>query len=241
VLEALVEENMVVSIHIGTAGIPPYPSLDTPVDWFNSMINMLVAGAVMDWVFSPMLRRFPTLKIAVSEGCIGWVPFMMERADHAYTNHRFWTYQDLHGALPSDIMRRQFLYCFHEDKVGLKNRHDMGVDLIAWECDYPHADSTWPRSPEYLWEIVHGMPRDEIDMITHANALRFFDFDPFRHITRDKATVGALRQLAPHVVTDDQSLGGGRRPQLDKDLNVLTWRALQDLQKSLSEGLELVS
>ena len=237
ILEALVEENMVVSMHIGTAGAPPFPSLDSPLDWFNSMINVLTAGAVMDWVFSPMLRQFPTLKISVSEGCIGWVPFMMERADHAYKNHRFWTYQDLKGVMPSEIMRRQFLYCFHEDKIGMKNRHDMGVELIAWECDYPHADSTWPRSPEYVMSIVDGMPKSEIDMVTHGNTLRFFDFDPFKHIPRERANVGSLRALSPNVVIEDQFFGGGRRPELDKDLNVLTWRALQDLQKTLSEDL----
>lgn len=241
ILEALIEEDMVVSMHIGTAGGLPYPSLDTPVDWNNSMINLLVAGSVIDWVFSPMLRRFPTLKIAVSEGCVGWVPFMMERADTAYKNHKFWTYQDLKGDLPSEIMKRQFLYCFHEDAVGIKNRHDMGVDLIAWECDFPHADSTWPRSPEYVWSLVKDIPREEADKISHGNTMRFFSFDPFKHIPREQATVGALRKLATHVNTEDQSLGGGRRPTLDKDLNVLTARALQDLQKTLSEGLEPVT
>lgn len=241
IFEALVEENMVVSMHIGTAGGFNYPSLDVPVDWQNSMINILVAGALMDWVFSPIVRRFPTLKISVAEGCIGWVPFLMERADSAYRNHKFWTYQDLGDLVPSDIMKRQFLYCFHEDEVGLKNRHDLGVDLIAWECDYPHADSTWPKSPENLWGLLKGVPDDEINKITHGNALKFFGFDPFKLIPRDQATVGALRKLAGHVITEEQSLGGGRTPQLDPDLKVLTARALMDLGKSMSEDLVPVS
>jgi len=238
VLEACTEENMVVSIHIGTGGPPQPPSADSPIDWLNSMINITVASTLVDWTFSPMLRRFPTLTFALSEGCIGWVPFMMERVDAAYRNHRFWTRQNLGDLMPSDIMRRQFLFCFHEDAVGLKNRHDVGVDLIAWECDYPHADSTWPRSPEKLWEEVKTFPREEIDKISHGNALRFFGFDPFQHVPREQATVAALRAQARHVDTREQSLGGGRAPALDPELNVLTFGTMAKLHAALSQGLE---
>lgn len=237
ILETCLEEDIIVSIHIGTSGALPFPSLDSPMDWLNSMVNMNVAGSVMDWVFSPLLRRFPTVKLAISEGCVGWVPFMMERADFAYRNHRFWTKQDLGNLMPSDIMRRQFLYCFHSDPIGLKLRHDLGVNLIAWECDFPHADSSWPRSPEDLWESVSDFSRDDIDLITHGNALRFFSFDPFKHIPREKANVAALRALATHVDTQDRSLGGGRSPVVDPEFNVLTARAVMKLQETLSDGL----
>lgn len=239
ILEACIEEDIVISIHIGTAGQFPFPSDDTPMDWWNSMINISVAGSVMDWVFSPLLRKYPQAKFSISEGCVGWVPFMMERADDAYRNHRFWTNQNLGDLLPSDIMRRQFIYCFHSDPIGLKNRNDMGVDLIAWECDYPHADSTWPRSPELLWEQIASFPKEDIDKITHKNALRFFSFDPFKHIPREKATVGALRAAAAHVDTTETSLGenGGGRMRVDKDLGVLTARSLKQLSTTLSEGL----
>jgi len=241
VLEACVEENIVVQIHIGTAGPIAFPSPDSPADWMTSMLNIQVAGSLVDWTYSPMVRRYPELRFAMSEGCIGWVPFIMERADAAYRNHRFWTKQELGDLMPSDIMRRQFLFCFHEDNVGLKNRHDLGVDLIAWECDFPHADSTWPRSPELLWEQMKDFPREEIDLITHENVMRFFSFDPFEHIPREQATVGALRAKATHVKVEPQSLGGGRMPDLDKELNVLTARAMMELQERMNDGLVPVS
>jgi hypothetical protein len=87
-------------------------------------------------------------------------------------------------------------------------RHEVGIDQISWECDYPHADSTWPSSPEQLWASVKDYPREEIDKITHGNAMRFLNIDPFQHIDRKDATVGALRAKATHVNTELMSAGG---------------------------------
>ena len=38
-------------------------------------------GSMCDYIFSGTLERFPTLKIAYSEGQVGWMPYVMERAD----------------------------------------------------------------------------------------------------------------------------------------------------------------
>ena len=58
-------------------------------------------------------------------------------------------------------------------------RHRIGVDHITWECDYPHSDTTWPDSPEMLGTELVGVPDDEVNKITHVNAMRIFRFDPF--------------------------------------------------------------
>ena len=97
----------------------------------------------------------------------------------------------------------------------MKYRHDIGVENITWECDFPHADSTWPNSPEILWKSFEGMPQEEIELITHRNAMRYFNFDPFKHIPKIEATVGALRALATDVDVAPKSMGGGAKPLLD--------------------------
>jgi hypothetical protein len=53
-----------------------------------------------------------------------------------------------------------------------------------------------------------GVPDDEIDAITHGNAMRHFRFDPFAHRPREKSTVGALREEARHVDLSLKSAGG---------------------------------
>ena len=81
--------------------------------------------------------------------------------------------------------------------------------MITWECDYPHSDTVWPHCPEVLWETVKRIPADEIDKITHLNAMREFSFDPFPALGgRENCTVGALRKLASHVDVTPKSLGG---------------------------------
>ncbi|PQP48610.1 amidohydrolase family protein, partial [Mycolicibacterium austroafricanum] len=77
-------------------------------------------------------------------------------------------------------------------------RHQIGVDNICWEADYPHSDSMWPGAPEQLDEVlkVNDVPDDEIDKMTYQNAMRWYHWDPFTHIPKEQATVGALRKAA---------------------------------------------
>jgi hypothetical protein len=100
------------------------------------------------------------------------------------------------------------MFCFHEDDFGLKVRHDVGIDQISWECDFPHADSTWPRSPELLWASVKDFPIDEIEKISWRNAASFLRIDPFARTCREDATIGALRARAAHVDISPMSAGG---------------------------------
>jgi hypothetical protein len=72
----------------------------------------------------------------------------------------------------------------------------LNLDNITWECDYPHSDSTWPNSPEHLHRTLDSLSDDEIDGITHLNAMRHFQFDPFTTLGRENCTVGALRSAA---------------------------------------------
>jgi hypothetical protein len=62
----------------------------------------------------------------------------------------------------------------------------------------------WPGAPEQLWDVLteNNVTDDEINKMTYENAMRWYSFDPFTHITREQATVGALRKSAEgHDVT----------------------------------------
>ncbi len=73
------------------------------------------------------------------------------------------------------------------------------IQPVTWECDYPHSDATWPRSPEVLTGYLTDVPDDEVNRITHSNALRLYSFDMFRHLPKGELTVGALRAQATDV------------------------------------------
>jgi hypothetical protein len=162
------------------------------------------AITAQDLLFGPTLRRFPDLKVALSEGGIGWIPFYFDRVDRHFKNQA-WLHgeDDFGGKLPSEVFRDHILACYITDPSGLRLRDRIGVDSIAWECDYPHTDTTWPESPEFTWDELRGTgcTDEEVHKITWENACRFFDWDPFAHTAKEQATVGALRALAGNVDT----------------------------------------
>jgi len=139
------------------------------------------------------------LVVALSEGGIGWIPYFLERVDRVYENHHEWTHQDFGGKLPSELFRERIVTCFIHDTFGVESRKHLNLDLLTWECDYPHSDSSWPTAPESIAEYGDDLTEREVAKITHENALRIFSFHPFTHIPREEATVGALRARAADV------------------------------------------
>ncbi|UGQ12686.1 amidohydrolase [Yinghuangia sp. ASG 101] len=197
--KACCDTNTVVSIHIGSSGrMVSLPSADSPPDVMITLQPMNIVSAAADLLWSRVIKDFPDIKIALSEGGTGWIPYFLERVDRTFDMHATWTLQDFGGKLPSEVFREHFLTCFISDPLGLKLRHDIGIDNITWECDYPHSDSMWPNAPEELWRDFtrHDVPDEDINKITFENAMRWYSFDPFTHIPRDQATVGALRAKA---------------------------------------------
>ncbi len=195
-LRACDEEGTVICLHIGSSSEMVVTSMDAPVPVQISLQGLNIMQAAADLVFSRLPREFPHLKVALSEGGIGWVPYYLERADYSYLKHGEWTGLDLGGKLPSEHFRQHVLTCFISDKIGLELRHHIGTETIAWECDYPHSDSTWPTSPEQLFTELDGIPDSEVRLITYENAMRWFQFDPFTKRRPEECTVGALRDEA---------------------------------------------
>jgi predicted TIM-barrel fold metal-dependent hydrolase len=201
-LQALCEENMVLSLHIGAGFDLIQKAPEAPIDHLIVLSCQISALVAQDLLFGPTLRRFPDLKVALSEGGIGWIPFYLDRADRHFENQA-WLENDFGGKKPSDVFRDHILACYITDPSGLELRHRIGIDIIAWECDYPHTDTTWPQSPEFAWKEFEdaGCGDSDIQKITWENSCRFFDWDPFKHTPKDQATVGALRSLAKDVDT----------------------------------------
>ena len=206
--QACCDEGTVVCIHIGSSSGMTFTSPDSPVDVMITVTPLSIANCAADLLWSPVLRKYPDIKIALSEGGIGWVPYFLERCDYVYEHHHRWTNQDFGKLKPSDVFRRNIITCFIDDAAGVKNRHDVGLETITWECDYPHSDTTWPRAPERLWASLDGVPEAEIHQMTHENAMRLVQFDPFAHRSREKCTAAALRAESPDVDLSLHSAGG---------------------------------
>jgi predicted TIM-barrel fold metal-dependent hydrolase len=188
------EESVVVCMHIGSSSQLTITSPDAPMDVMITLQPMNIVQAAADLVWSPTLRKFPDLKVALSEGGIGWIPYFLERIDYNYDRHHAWTGQDFGSKLPSDVFNEHILTCFIDDKFGMASRRALDIDMVTWECDYPHSDSTWPESPEVLAESMVDVSDEDIDKVTHLNAMKHYNYDPFSVLGgREKCTVGALR------------------------------------------------
>jgi len=205
--KACSDEGTICCIHIGSGGGMSFTSMDSPVDVMITVQPINIFGCAADLLWSTILRRFP-IQFALSEGGIGWIPYFLERADYVYEHHQQWTHQDFGKKKPSDVFREHIVTCFIDDPVGIANREQIGVDGITWECDYPHSDTTWPRAPERLSQSLGGVSDADIDKITHQNALRIFQLDPFSERPREKSTVAALRAESPEVDLTPRSHGG---------------------------------
>jgi predicted TIM-barrel fold metal-dependent hydrolase len=224
---ACVDEGVVLSIHLGSSGQLVMTAPDAPMDVLITLQPMNICQAAADLLWSRVLKEFPDIRIALSEGGTGWIPYFLDRLDRTYDMHSGWTGQDFSGKLPSEVFREHFLTCFIADPVGIQLRHMIGLDNIAWECDYPHSDSSWPEAPEELHAVAQDVPDDELARITYENAMRWYSFDPFAHRPKEQCTVGALRAEAGDHDVSVRSYDKGRFERTGKgvDLGTMTARA----------------
>ncbi len=207
VWKACNDHKMMINCHIGTGSEPPHPSDLSPMNAWITAMPISIANAAADWLHLAPLTCYPDLRIALSEGSIGWIPYFLERAEFTNKQH-IWTNVDFGGKTPTEVFREHFLCCFIDDKFGLKNYQDVGEDIIAYECDYPHSDCLWPDAPEELWESVKHLPESVINKVTHENVMRLYNFDPISKLGRENCTVGALRAQAAHVDTSVKATPG---------------------------------
>ncbi len=203
------ENDIVINIHIGSGAQAPHASMSSPIDAWIITMPISIVNSAADWLHLAALQRYPTLKVSLSEGGIGWIPYFLERADFTHGHHKAWTHADFGGKLPSEVFKEHFLTCFIDDKFGLANIDAIGADMVAYECDYPHSDSIWPESPERFLETVAHVSDEVINKVSHENTLRIYNFDAFGMMGgRENCTTAALRKLAAHVDTAPQSFGG---------------------------------
>ncbi len=212
ILKALCDTNMVMCLHIGGAFKLLQRPKEYSIDQHIIMSPQLSAVACTDLMVGGVFNKFPSLKVAMSEGGIGWIPLLLDRID-LHMENQTWNGLDLGGLNGTESFRRNFLGCFISNPSSLLLRHRIGIESIAWECDYPHSDSTWPRSPEILHAELEAaeVSDEERHLISWQNACRFFDFNPFVELSEQQATVGALRARSADVDTTTTSRAEYRR------------------------------
>jgi predicted TIM-barrel fold metal-dependent hydrolase len=174
------ETGTVINMHIGSSSKMPSTSADAPPAVGSTLTFMNACMSLVDWLMSGALVRFPDLKIAYSEGQIGWIPYVLERADAVWDQNRAWGgVRDLIPDPPSTYFKDHVYGCFFDDPHGLQSLDVLGEDNVTFETDYPHSDSTWPHTLQVAQEQMKGLDDTTVQKIVRGNAIRLFQL-PFR-------------------------------------------------------------
>jgi predicted TIM-barrel fold metal-dependent hydrolase len=171
---ALQDADMTMCLHFGSGGAPtvsPGANFAVAIALFGTNSEF----AMTELLLSPVFHRFPRLRVALSEGGIGWMPWMLERIDYVWERHRHYTGCNP-DVRPSELFRDHIFGCFIVDDTGIEIRQRIGIDNIMFESDYPHSDSNWPHSRKALAEMLLDVPDDEARKIAELNARRVFNF-----------------------------------------------------------------
>jgi predicted TIM-barrel fold metal-dependent hydrolase len=140
-----------------------------------------VRHSLADLIFSGVFQRFPGLQVGSVEHELGWIPFFLDRLDYTYTDRPRrgpeWMQFDDPDMLPSDFFRRNVFASFQQDPNALRLIDVLGETTPAWGSDYPHTESTFPRSREILGGLVAGLPRRAAERVTATNCARLYGFD----------------------------------------------------------------
>ncbi len=173
--QACDETGTVICMHIGSSSQVPITSVDAPTHVQMSLTTINSQLSMSDWLLSGQLIRFPNLKLAYSEGQVGWMPYLLERLDGMWRKRNY--ADDWDPAItepPSSYVKGHIWGCIFEDDFGLSVRDVIGVDIITFETDYPHQDSTWPDSRAYAQKSMSSLRQDEVDRIVRTNAIGLF-------------------------------------------------------------------
>lgn len=181
--DAMDETATVIAFHIGTE--PHTPDQRTGVHHVGR------GGAVMNYtettfggqraacsmVASGALDKRPNLKVIISEGGSGWIPFIADRLDEAYRQHSAAVRPKLTRP-PGEILYDQVYASFqHDYRSSVLAMTGAGYQNSVWGSDYPHYEGTFGHTQKTLHELFDDAPAD----VSH------------------RIRLGAFQELFPHV------------------------------------------
>jgi predicted TIM-barrel fold metal-dependent hydrolase len=199
VWDACQETETVVCMHIGSSSRIPKVSDDFP--WsFNQAwaAGAVTSGTMLSWLVGPVFREFPGVKIALSEGGVGWMPYFLERGAQIVDKRSALMARgeepggvgvtldetrslDLSGFDIYETFRNHVYGCFIDDLHGVTSIREIGIDNVMIETDYPHSDSTWPDCISHAHKQLAAnttLTEEEKYKILRGNAERLFHFTP---------------------------------------------------------------
>jgi len=174
IVRACAETETVLNLHVGASGFAKMPPGAPMLELGATLFGPMALSACAEWLWSGFPARYPELKIAMSEGGIGWVAGLIDRLDNIMSRSGYGQGWPDPSISPSEALRRNFWFCMIDDPSTVSTRDVIGVENILFESDYPHGDGTWPDTQKVIEQTIGHLPVEEIRMITHENASKLY-------------------------------------------------------------------
>jgi predicted TIM-barrel fold metal-dependent hydrolase len=171
VIRACAETETVISLHVGSSGMPDFPERCPPMQLAATLFGQLSLTACAEWLWSGWAVRYPDLRIAMSEGGIGWVAMLLDRLDNIIDRSGYGLGWDLR---PAEVLGRNFWFCTIDDPSTIDTRHRIGIEHVMVEVDYPHGDGTWPDTQQVIEKYWGHIPPAELRAMCCENAARLY-------------------------------------------------------------------
>ena len=139
---------------------------------FTSLCPVGPSSTIPHLIFSGLTERFPRLKFVFAENGMGALNYAIAACDYEWEHRQLW--KEGIFTRPSEVIRRQMFVNFWFEDECIKTRHDVGIDNIMWESDFPHVTSYYPRSWQAIERVLQGVPKDERRKMLYENALRVY-------------------------------------------------------------------
>jgi predicted TIM-barrel fold metal-dependent hydrolase len=173
--EAIDSAAIPLCMHIGSSSRLVTTSPDAPPTVLVSLNGVNSMMACVDWLLSGIFERHQRMRIVLSEGGAGWIPYILERADKAFHDKRIkpndaigQTSREL-TVPPSELFRRHVYVCLVDEYFALRSLGDVPVGNLLWEGDYPHGDGLWPNNRDYLTKAMTDVPDADAVRIAETN------------------------------------------------------------------------
>jgi predicted TIM-barrel fold metal-dependent hydrolase len=139
---------------------------------FTSTSAVTPAQIVPNMIFAGVTDRFPRLKVVFAEAGIGGLNYVISACDYEWEKRRLW--EEGLTTRPSETVRRQMFVNFWFEDEGIKLRHDIGIDNIMWESDFPHITAYYPDSWKAVDRVLEGVSEADRTKLLYENALRVY-------------------------------------------------------------------
>ena len=170
-----------ISLHILTGQPFPWPrpvgfggrrpAFETMRSAVNSKL-LYASNAVSDLIMTGVLERYPRLKFVLVENEVSWIPFYLTQYD------KYWGRGNLDSPLtmfPSEYFKRQFYATFFNDPPARWIFDTWGSNNLMWSNDYPHPNSTWPKSSDVITRDLGHLSEETRSRLLRENVRQLYN------------------------------------------------------------------